>query len=119
MIKVELTDVLILLFILYLTYITFSLEKPKTTVEKIKDKINNIKNESILTKKPENEFLLDDIEEPIIKDLSEQNKQNTTTKPYVEVKNMDQVKNVNMLVQDDNVNMLVQDDNLITIQKLN
>jgi len=123
MIKVELIDILILLFILYLTYITFSLEKPKTKVQEIKDVINDIKNKNILTKKPENEFLLDNVEDsveeivinnvvekPVIKDVPEQNKQITTTKPYVEVKNMNQTKNVNMLVQANN---------LTTIQKLN
>ena len=115
MIKVELIDVLILLFIMYLTYITFSLEKPKTKVQEIKDKINDIKKENILTKKPENEFLLDDVEDLIEKpdeppNIQKPNKNTTTTKPYVEVKNQDSAENINMIIQADNLN---------TIQKLN
>ena len=125
MIKVELIDVLILLFILYLTYVTFDKDNYKTKVEEIKEKINDIEKRNILTKSPGNEFLLNDVdnliqEKEVVNNVIEErldnvdelvnDKQIETKKPYVEASDVNEVNNVEMLVQADNLN---------TIQKLN
>lgn len=126
MIKVELIDVLILLFILYLTYVTFDMDNYKTKVEEIKEKINDIEKRNILTKSPDNEFLLNDVDnliqekEVVVNNVIEErldnvvelvnDKQIETKKPYVEASDINEVNNVEMLVQADNLN---------TIQKLN
>ena len=125
MIKVELIDVLILLFLLYLTYVTFDMNNYKTKVEEIKEKINDIEKRNILTKSPDNEFLLNDVdnliqEEEVVNNVIEErldnvvelvnDKQIETKKPYVEASDINEVNNVEMLVQADNLN---------TIQKLN